>query len=671
MDKSTPHAPRCAALVGPYLSGKTTLLESLLMHAGALHRKGSVRDGSSVGDGAAEARARQMSTELNIAHCDYLGEDWALLDCPGSVELLQESLGALMVCDTAVVVCEADPAKALTVGPLLRLLDEHQVPHILFINKMDQPGGSIRAMLEALQDHSARPLVLREIPIREGGRESGPVVGHVDLVSERAFKWRDHESSELMEIPAGVMAQEASAREGMLETLADFDDALLAELLEDAKPSKEEIYDNLTRDLEGDAIVPVFFGSAEHDHGIRRLWKALRHESPAAPAAQKRLGAVSARAQVFKTLHAEHVGKLSVARVWADEIGDGETLDEGRISGLFRVQGQKFEKVTKARAGQVVALGRLDKAATGAALGAKKGKAAWPQPLSPLYGLTLSLGQRADEVKLNGALAKLTDEDPSLQVRHEDGTGELVLWGQGEMQLRIALDKLTGRHGLDVAAKRPQVPYKETIKKGVTHRARHKKQSGGHGEFGDVEIAIAPLARGEGFRFQEAVHGGSVPRQYFSSVEAGVRDYLSRGPLGFPVVDVAVTLTDGQHHSVDSSDFAFRKAAQQAMREAMPNCQPVLLEPICEVKVLVPNAFTSNAQRILSGRRAQIMGFQPRDGWKGWDEVTAHMPMSEMHDLIIDVRSQTLGVGTFLARFDHLQEFTGRQAEQVAASRAG
>ncbi|MBL4613313.1 MAG: elongation factor G [Magnetovibrio sp.] len=654
--------PRCAVLVGPYLSGKTTLLESLLVCAKTVRRKGNVRDGTTVGDGTPEARARHMSTELNVAHCEYLGDPWTLIDCPGSVELLQESLNALMVADACVVVCEADPSKALTVGPVLRLLDHHDVPHVVFINKMDQDGGSVKATLDALQEHSRHPLVLREIPIRVDGH----VTGHVDLVSERAFKWRNHDASELIELPDEVIERELGAREELLETLADFDDTLLEELLENVNPSSEEVYENLKRDLAHDDIVPVFFGSAEHDNGIRRLWKALRHESPEPSVTAKRLGINGATAQVFKTLHAGHMGKLSLARVWAGGLKDGQEFAQGRISGLFQVQGQKFNKVRSAAVGEVVALGRLENANTGDAMGGDGVN--WPEALSPLYSMAIEMNGNADEVRLTGAIHKLCEEDPSLTLEHEQGTGELVLWGQGEMHLRIAMDRLIGRHNLDVSAKRPQVPYKETIRKSATHRARHKKQSGGHGEYGDVEIAIKPLARGEGFLFDQAVHGGAVPRQYIPAVEAGVKEYMSRGPLGFPVVDLQVTLTDGHHHNVDSSDFAFKKAAQLAMREAMPDCQPVLLEPICKVRVSVPNMYTSNAQRIISSRRGQILGFQPRDNWHGWDEVTAHLPVSEMHDLIIDLRSQTLGVGTFDFCYDHLQELTGKHADLVVSS---
>jgi len=229
---------------------------------------------------------------------------------------------------------------------------------------------------------------------------------------------------------------------------------------------------------------------------------------------------------------------------------------------------------------------------------------------------------------------------------------------------------LRNRYNLTVTSHRPQVPYKETIRRPFSQHARHKKQSGGHGQFGDVHLDIKPLPRGSGFNFANSISGGVVPRQYIPAVEAGVRDYLHRGPLGFPVVDIAVTLTDGQYHSVDSSDMAFKAAAQLAMREGMPNGHPVLLEPICQVEIALPNEFTSKIQRLVSGRRGQILGFGAKSGWKDWDEVSAQMPESEMHDLINELRSVTLGVGTFHWKFDHLQEITGRVADQAVAQRS-
>jgi len=672
MSDTKPSAPRCAAIVGPYLSGKTTLLESFLVAAGAVNRKGTMKEGNTVGDASPEARARQMSTEINVANVEYLGDEWAFIDCPGSVELAQDTRNALMVADAAVVVCEADVERAWAVSSLLKVLANRGIPHIIFVNKMDVANNGIRETLEALQRVSEWPLVLREIPIRDGDA----VTGHVDLVSERAFNWNPGKPSDLIQLPEDLAGREQEERTTLLETLADFDDTLLESLLEDVVPPAEEIYHNLANNLRGGKIVPVFFGSAEHDNGVTRLLKALRHEAPDPAQTAERLGidpsADPVQAQVFKSHYASHTGKISYARVWRGEITDGATLNGVRVSGLYKTLGAKQDKLAKAVPGMVVGLGRMDEIPAGALLSTsgKVEPADWPEPLTPLFSLSIHAKQRADEVKLTGALAKIVEEDPSLSYQQNQDTGELLFLGQGEMHLRIALDRLKSGYNLEVTAEKPQVPYKETIRKPVNQHARHKKQSGGHGQFGDVHLEIKPLPRGSGFNFDDTITGGVVPKQYIPAVAAGVKDYMTRGPLGFPVVDISVTLTDGQFHAVDSSDMAFKAAAAQAMREGMPNCGPVLLEPIYQVNIAIPNEFTSKIQRLVSGRRGQILGFDAKPGWKDWDEVSVLLPQAEMHDLVVDLRSATQGVGTYTYKFDHLQEITGKPAEQVVADRA-
>lgn len=670
MVTKNPSGPRVAAIVGPYLCGKTALFESILVMTGAVGRKGSSKDGYAVGDGSPEARARQMSTEVNIASIEYLGDPWTFLDCPGSVEMIQESTNALMVADTAVVVCEADASRALTVAPLLKFLSEKKIPHILFINKMDTAISSVKETLEALQVFSDRPLMLREIPIREDDK----IIGHVDLVSERAFQWTPGKPSDLIEIPGDVKDREQEARTELLESLADFDDKLLENLLDDVIPTTEEIYASLTEDLRQSLIVPVFFGSAENDNGVRRLLKALRHECPEVAATAERLGingTGGTLAQVFKTVHAGHAGKLSFARVWRGEVKDGMTLNGERVSGLHSALGQKHEKLSQAVAGQVAALGRMEKVVTGAALSESGDDTAaeWPEPRKPLFSLSIHAEHREDEVKLSGALAKLAEEDPSFSYEPNQETHELLLWGQGEMHLLVSIDRLKNKYHLGVTSGRPQVPYKETIRKTISQHARHKKQSGGHGEFGDVHLDIKPLPRGSGFEYKNTITGGAVPRQYIPAVENGVKEFMVRGPLGFPVVDISVTLTDGQFHAVDSSDLAFKKAAGQAMREGMPKANPVLLEPIFQVEIVLPNEFTSKIQRLVASRRGQILGFDAKPGWEGWDEVSVQLPQSEMHDLIIELRSMTRGVGSFEFEFDHLQELSGKDADAVVSQR--
>jgi elongation factor G len=380
---------------------------------------------------------------------------------------------------------------------------------------------------------------------------------------------------------------------------------------------------------------------------------------------------------VLKSLHTSHGGKMSIARILAGQVGDGVTFNSpereaGRVSGVFKLMGQQSEKRGPAAAGDTVALGKLDHASTGDTL--SSGKQAHPpvgevKPYAPVLAIAIAARERKDDVKLGQALHKLLEEDPSQTVVHNAETHEVIMWGQGEMHLRVATERLADRFGIAIEKRQPSVGYRETIKKGIVQRGRHKKQSGGHGQFGDVVIEVKPLGRGEGFRFDEKIHGGTVPKQYIPAVEAGVRDALGKGPLGFPVVDVAVALTDGSYHAVDSSDMAFRIAGRIGIVEALPQCSPVLLEPIHTVEIVCPSEATAKINAILSGRRGQILSFDTREGWEGWDVVRAKMPESEIGDLIIEVRSATAGVGSFTFKFDHMAELTGKQADQIVAAR--
>jgi elongation factor G len=379
-----------------------------------------------------------------------------------------------------------------------------------------------------------------------------------------------------------------------------------------------------------------------------------------------------AAAIVFKTLHQAHSGKLSMVRVLAGKFADGQVVNGQRIAGLFRLKGSGLDKTNQAVFGDILALGRLEQARTGDVLvpdGNPPIDIDWPAALPPLFSLALGVENRNDEVKLTAALGKLSEEDPSLTFVHAPETHELLVQGQGEIHLQVAAERLKSRYNLPVRVQRPQVSYRETIRHKTAQHARFKRQSGGHGQFGDVHIEIWPLQRGEGFQFEDRVVGGAVPRQFIGSVEDGVRDYLSRGPLGFPVVDVAVALCDGQFHSVDSSDQAFKTAARMAMQEGMPKCEPVLLEPIFAVEILTPADFMSKVHGLVSSRRGQILQFTAKPDWPGWEVVEAMMPQAEILDLVIELRSLTQGLGSYKAQFDHLQELTGRLAEKVIEQR--
>jgi len=664
--------PRCAVIVGPYTSGKTTLLEAMLFTAGAVHRKGTIPEGNTLGDGSPEARAHQMSVEPNLAHAEYLGDQWSFIDCPGSVELSQDSRNALMAADVAILVAEPEPDRALTLAPIFRFLEDYKIPHMLFVNKMDKANVRVKDLLEALQAVSPSPLLLRQVPIRAGDE----VTGFVDLVSERAYRYQEGKPSDLIEMPETVKEREDEARQEMLESLADFDDVLLEQLLEDKIPPTEEVYQQLTKDLQDDLIVPVFLGSAEHLHGINRLMKALRHETPGPAKAAERLGIPVGgqfTASVIKTLHQAHMGRLSIARIWGGQIEDGMTIAGERLSGLYQMMGGDSHKLGAAKTGALVALGRLEEIETGDLL-KDTGRSSdsgmlWPDVKTPVFSRAVVPLNRQDEVKLTTSIGKLIEEDPSLSIEHNQSTHQMLLWGQGEIHLKLAVERLKSKYHVDVEMSPPLTAYKETIRKGTHQHARFKRQTGGHGQFGDVQVEIKPQPRGQGFEFINKIVGGAIPRNYIPAVEHGIKDYLGRGPLGFPVVDVSVELIDGQYHSVDSSDQAFKTAGRMAMSEGLPKCDPVLLEPIYEVTISVPSEFTNKIHSLVSGRRGQILGFETRAGWSGWDDLKCYLPQSEIHDLVIELRSLTIGVGSFEWEYDHLQPLTGRLAEQVIAAR--
>src|SRR6201997_1657591 len=674
-DVRSPRGPRCIALVGPFQSGKTTLLEAILARTGAVPRAGSVDAGTSVGDTSAEARHHKMSVALTAATTNFMGDSYTFIDCPGSVEFAHDMRAALPAVDAAVVVCEADEKKLPQLQIILRELEELKIPRFLFLNKIDRANKRIRETLATLQPASRVPLVLRQIPIWNGEL----IEGFVDLALERAFVYREHKASEVIELEGGNLDREKEARFSMLEKLADHDDALMEQLLEDIQPPRDAVFDDLARELREGLICPVLLGCATRENGVLRLLKALRHEAPGVAETAKRLGAPAGKdalGYVFKTVHLQHGGKLSLTRMLSGHLDDGATLQSsagasGRISAILGASGAHDSKRAAAEAGDTIALAKVDTVKTGDTISnGKSAPAALIEapPSRAVLPISIAASDRKDDVKLGQALLRLNEEDPSLTMVQNAQTHDTVLWGQGEMHLRVAQERLRDRFGVNVKSHPPAIGYQETIRKPITQRGRHKKQSGGHGQFGDVVLEVVPMPRGSGFVFQERVVGGAVPRNYIGAVEEGVVDGLLRGPLGFPVIDVQVTLTDGSYHSVDSSDLAFRTAARIGVSEALPQCQPVLLEPIHVVEIVCPTDATAKINAILSGRRGQILGFDTRDGWPGWDRVRAMMPEAGVGELIVEFGSATAGAGSFTRQFDRMAEVSGRAADQIIAA---
>lgn len=673
---------RAIALVGPAGTGKTSLAEALLFASSAIPRQGSVDAGTSVGDASPEARARGGSTEMNLMHFDYVGDHYALVDMPGGVGFAADGLNALLAADMAVVVVDPAPERAALAEPMLRRLDEWGVPHVVFVNKIENARpGAVEALVEELKPMSREPLAVRQIPIREGEQ----VTGYVDLALERAYRYEQGKPSSEIEIPAHVLEREQMERTRLLETLADFDDGLLEVLLMDEQPESSVVMADLVEDTAENRLVGVVIGSALNGGGVRRLLKLLRHEAPAPEVAAERLHADAnspggGGLHVFKVANGGAMGRLALGRVLGAPLDEGDELvvggDTARAGSIFFVQGEKTAKHPHAEPGDIVAVAKVDGAKSGAIL-ARKG-AAKPGAANDLEveyparnaALAIATRDRRDDVKLSTALHRLCEEDPALEWSQDDASHETVLRGVNDEHLQVVLGRLQRRYGVAVDARAPRIAYRESIRKRATQRGRHKKQSGGHGQYGDCVIEIRPMGRGEGFVFEDRITGGVIPKQWIPAVEMGVRDAMARGPLGFPVVDVAVTLTDGSFHSVDSSELAFRIAGRMAMLEALANAAPFLLEPVCHVQVDTPSGTGSKAGSVLSGRRGQILGLGPHPDWARWERVEALLPEAGLHGLDAELRSLSQGLASFTAEFDHLAELGGKQADEVVKAQA-
>src|ERR1700727_1125980 len=482
--------PRCVALVGPFQSGKTTLLEAILARTGVIQRQGSIEAGNTVGDASKEARHHRMSVELTVATTNFMGDAYSVLDCPGSVEFAHDMRAVLPAVDAAIVVCELDEKKIPQLQLILRELEDQKIPRILFVNKIDKADTSVHDVLKLLQPASRTKLVLRQIPTFAGDIISG----FVDLALERAFVYKEHAASEVIPLEGDAADLEKTARFSMLETLADHDDELMEQLLEDIQPPRDKVFDDLTRELREGLVCPVLMGTATRANGGLRLLKARRPESPGIVETAKRLGVKAGSdvvAYVLKTLNTAHGGKISIARVISGQAGDGTTLlsgddEAGRVAGVFKLVGQSTEKRGPAALGETVAFAKLDKAKTGATISAGKqahAALAKVEPYPPVLAIAISAKERKDDVKLGQALNKLAEEDPSITIEHNAETHEVVLWGQGEMHLRVATERLSDRFGVAIERRQPSVGYRETIRKGIVQRGRHKKQSGGHGQY--------------------------------------------------------------------------------------------------------------------------------------------------------------------------------------------
>lgn len=639
---------RTVAVLGPAGSGKTTLVGQL---AGL------------EGPGA----GREEAGHLTLTTFPFMGDRWAALELSGGPDWAGMAGPILMAADAAVLVVPPDPGAAVLAAPYLRALEAAGTPTLIFVNRMDAAEGRVRDIVSALQAYTGHVLALRQVPIREDGR----IVGAVDLISERAWRYREGQGSTLVELPADLAAREHEAREELLEHMADFDEALLEELVEDRVPASQALYGIAAREFARGEVIPVLLGAAAHHNGVTRLMKALRHEAPGPEALADRLGDGddAPLGVVFHAQNRKHLGKVGFLRALGPGIAQGAQAGGGNLGGLHAPGGTGV--ATPLAPGDVALAVKSDHLAAGQVLSAAGTlpRPAWAAAQPPTLARTVLPASDRDDARLSAALARLQECDPALAVETAEEGGQAVLRVQGPMHLRRVLAHLADDFGIAVTEAPPGGNWRETATTRVEVRHRHKKQTGGAGQFAEVALVLEPRARGEGFRFSEAVKGGAVPRNYIPSVEEGARDALARGPLGFPVVDVHVTLTDGKHHAVDSSDHAFRTAGRAAVKEALEAAHPVLLQGIERVEVHVPSVFTGQLIPLFGTLKGQVLGFEADAAGRGWDVFRALLPAASLDDLGMALAGATQGTAWFTAAFDHYEEVYGRDAEAVSKAR--
>ena len=676
---------RNIGIVGSHHAGKTTLVEAILAHCGAIGRKGSVIDGTTTTDYEPECINHAQSTTVGFAHCTCSSGTAApieitLIDCPGFVDFFEETKVALSGCDAAVIVIDADPSRVSQTRMLLDYIESRKMPHLFVVNKMDRPGADFAGTLNELQSCYGRHVVAEQWPI--GVAET--LKGYVDLAERKAFAYDAGKTVET-DIPADLQDSVESAHAQLLEAMADFDDHLMEELLEGLEPPQDEVQKDLCEECSHDQIVPVLAAAGLPGYGIGALVQAIEKwfPSPAAapmvdaegrPIEPKADGPVIA--SVIKTIVHPQSGKLSVVRVISGTLRSDATLnniskggEKVRSAGLYRLQGKKQEAVTEAGPGSIAAIARLETVSTGDTLTENGVKVLLPRVPSsePVFAAGIRPKERMDEAKISQMLARIIDEDPSLRLERAPVTNELLLLGNGEQHVTIAVERLTRKFKVEVLTSAPTIPYQETITSGTEVHSRYKHQTGGHGQFGDVWLRFQPRERGNGVTFEEKIVGGVVPRQFIPAVEKGVREALMHGSVGgYPVTDIHVVLFDGAYHDVDSSEQSFKTAAGMGVRDALPKCSPVVLEPIVRVNVTVPTQYTSAVIQQLTGKRGQILGMNPADK-PGHDVVEADVPQVELSRYITELRTATHGLGTYSSRPERLDPVPGKWTGPKAA----
>jgi len=668
---------RNLVLIGHGGTGKTSLAEAALFVSGAINRMGKVEEGTTTSDFDPDEVKRKVSINASVLPLEWKDHKINLIDAPGYADFIGDACSGLAAADAAaIVVCAASGVQVGT-EQAWEMASRRGIPRAVVINRMDRENANFADALGQVQEILSKRCVPIHLPI--GSQDS--FKGIVDVVEMKAYLG---DKAQPADVPEDMATQVSQARDALIEAVAEADDDLTMKYLEGEELSPEEVRRGLEAGIAGGSVIPVMVASAAKVTGVQRVLDAVAQYFPSPAAATvKAKDAAGAEvelkadpsgplaAQVFKTTADPYVGKLTYLRVFSGTLkadshvwNAARNADE-RIGQLFLVRGKTQEPVQQIVAGDIGAVAKLAETLTGDTLSTKERPLTLP-PISfpaPTFNAAVYPKSKADTDKMSTALARITEEDPVLRVTRDPDTGETILSGLGESHVEIAAEKMKRKFGADILLQTPRVPYKETITTHSSAEYTHKKQTGGHGQYAKVVLEVDPLPRGAGFEFVNKVVGGNVPKQYIPAVENGVIEAMQEGTLGhFPMVDVRVTLTDGKEHPVDSSEMAFKLAGSQALKASAQKARPVLLEPIANVRVRAPEAYTGDIVSDLNGKRAKVLGITPENRVT---VIDAQAPMAEMQRYATDLRSITQGRATFEISFDHYEEVPEHVAKKV------
>lgn len=678
-------AIRNIALVGHGGCGKTSLSEALLFSAGAIDRMGRVDDGTTTSDYDPDEVKRKISVNATLLPCEWKGVKINFVDTPGYADFVGDVKSALRVVEGALIVVCAVSGIEVGTETAWAFAEEYNVPRAIFVNKMERENADFYAVTEALRVRFGNRLVPVQLPI--GSQDT--FKGIVDLVRMKAYTGSGKSVVE-GEIPADMAEAVAKYRESLVEAAAENDDELITKYLEGEELTSEEVAKGVAAGIRAGKLVPIFCGSALSNIGTASLLDEITSSFPSPADAEPQKGvnpqtkaeeerkpsdSEAFSALVFKTLADPYVGKLTYFKVYSGVLkSDSHVFNstkgiEERVGQVYFLRGKNQEATSEVHAGDIGAVAKLSETGTGDTLCDKSKAIVYPKiefP-SPVYSVAIRAKSKADEDKLGPALSKLADEDPTFEYHREMETGETIISGLGESHVEITVDRLKRKFGVSVDIDTPKIPYRETILTSAKAQGRHKKQTGGRGQFGDCWIEIEPAERGSGFEFVDQIVGGAIPRQFIPAVEKGIREAMERGILaGYPVVDIKATVYDGSFHPVDSSEMAFKMAGILAFQNAAEKASPVILEPMLNVEVTVPEEYMGDIIGDLNGKRGRILGMEPVNGRQ---VIRAVVPQAEMLRYAIDLRSIARGRGTFKTEFSHYEQVPAHIAQQIIEQR--